>query len=172
MRRAWQLPLIAVFLALPAWAQQTPAPVFEISGTYSYVRISDTKTNYNGASLSFALNAKPWLGVVADIGGYHEATLQGFPSGNLVSYLFGPRISYRKGERIAPFAQVLLGGVYDTVSAQNALAIAPGGGFDLKVTPHVALRLGEVDYLMTRFGRQTQNNLRFSTGIVFRFGGQ
>jgi hypothetical protein len=110
--------------------------------------------------------------VVADFGGYHEARPQGFPSGNLVTYLFGPRVSYRKDERITPFAQVLLGGAYDTVVAKSALAIAPGGGFDLKVTPRVALRLGEVDYLMTRFGQQTQNNLRVSAGIVFRFGGE
>lgn len=170
-RISWLL-LSVLLLGIPSFAQQVPAPTFEISGTYSYLRISSTKTNFNGASMSFALNPKPWLGLVADIGGYHEATPQGFPSGNLVSYLFGPRISYRKDERITPFAQILLGGVYDTVVAESAMAIAAGGGFDLKVAPHVAIRLGEADYLMTRFGRQTQNNVRISTGIVFRFGGE
>ena len=50
-----------------------------------------------------------------------------------------------------------------------------GGGVDVKASEHVAIRLGQVEYLMTRFketsaSRQTQNNLRFSTGIVYRFG--
>jgi predicted metalloprotease with PDZ domain len=50
---------------------------------------------------------------------------------------------------------------------------------DLKVSNHVAVRLGQADYLYTKhdfsFGvpgvSDHQNNLRFSTGVVFRFGG-
>jgi len=49
-----------------------------------------------------------------------------------------------------------------------------GGGLDANPTRHIGLRLGQVEYLMTRFkeatpNRVTQNNLRFSTGIVFRW---
>ena len=49
-----------------------------------------------------------------------------------------------------------------------------GGGLDYKLTDHFAVRPVKVDYLMTRFsetgtGANTQNNLRVSTGIVFRF---
>jgi hypothetical protein len=121
--------------------------------------------------MSFAVNPKPWLGIVGDIGGYHEAAPQGFPSGNLVSYLFGPRVSFRRDSRITPFAQVLFGGAYDTTSGQTALAMTAGGGFDLKIAPHVAIRLGQGEYFMTRFGGSTQNNVRISTGLVFQFGG-
>jgi len=171
MRRVPWLMFGVLLFALPSFAQQTtPAPYIEISGTYSYVRISSTKTNYNGASMSFAVNPKPWLGIVGDIGGYHEAAPQGFPSGNLVSYLFGPRLYYRTQSSITPFAQVLFGGAYNTTSGQSALAMTAGGGFDLKIADHVSLRLGQGEYFMTRFGSYTQNNLRISTGIVFTFG--
>lgn len=54
-----------------------------------------------------------------------------------------------------------------------------GGGLDITLHRHVALRLFQAEYLMTRFkdssilaGRTArQNNVRLSTGIVFRFGG-
>lgn len=164
--------LLALLLfSLPSFAQNE-APVLEVSGTYSYVRFSSTKSNFNGGSASFALNPTSWLGLVADFGGYHESVSAGFDSANLVTYLFGPRLSYRGKERITPFVQVLFGGAYDTLIARSALALAAGGGCDVKVAPHVALRLAQAEYFMTRFGQQTQNNVRISTGIVFQFGGR
>jgi hypothetical protein len=49
-----------------------------------------------------------------------------------------------------------------------------GGGVDARVQTHFSIRILEVDYLMTRFERTVntpgyQNNVRVSTGIVFRF---
>jgi hypothetical protein len=49
-----------------------------------------------------------------------------------------------------------------------------GGGVDYRLTNRFAIRPVKVDYLMSRFsetesGGNTQNNLRVSTGIVFRF---
>jgi opacity protein-like surface antigen len=172
MRRIPWLIIALLLVCLPSFAQQPPppTPVFDISGTYSYVRVGSTASNYNGASASFALNVNHWLGVVGDFGGYHEAVMSGFDSSNLITYLFGPRVSYRSEERVTPFVQVLFGGAYDTYIARSALAMTAGGGLDYKVAPHVSLRLAQVEYLMTRFGQQTQNNLRVSTGIVFHLG--
>jgi hypothetical protein len=170
MRRILLLALGVLLASVPSFAQKEPVPFIDVSGTYSYVRISSTKTNYNGASMSFALNPKSWFGIVGDIGGYHQAAPQGFESNNLVSYLFGPRLSYRTTSRITPFAQVLFGGIYATMSGQTALAMTAGGGFDLKISPRVSIRLAQGEYLMTRFGGSTQNNIRISTGLVFHFG--
>lgn len=167
MRRIPLLALAVLLLSLPCFAQE-PMSLFDVSGTYSYVRFE--KSNYNGASVSFALNTNRWLGLVADVGGYHQAVKSGFKSSDLVSYLFGPRLSYRTEERITPFAQVLLGGVYDTAISRNTIALSAGGGFDVKIDPHVSLRLAQADYLLTRFGEQTQNSVRLSTGLVFHFG--
>jgi opacity protein-like surface antigen len=63
-----------------------------------------------------------------------------------------------------------------TSGTENAFAMTVGGGVDYRLTDHFAVRPVKVDYLMTRFGEtgtgtgtNTQNNLRVSTGIVFRF---
>jgi outer membrane protein OmpA-like peptidoglycan-associated protein len=66
------------------------------------------------------------------------------------------------------------------LGSENAFATMLGAGFDIKLSRHVALRLFEGDFLLTHFrdpfstggqGRGWQKNVRFSTGIVFRFGG-
>lgn len=48
-----------------------------------------------------------------------------------------------------------------------------GGGVDAAITRNFAVRVAQLDYLPTRFSlglEDRQNNLRFSTGVVFRFG--
>lgn len=170
MRRIPWLILALCLSCLSTFAQPRPTPVVDLSGTYSYVRFSSTKSNFNGGSLSLAVNPNNWLGLVADFGGYHEAVKSGFESSNLISYLFGPRVSYRRDERITPFAQVLFGGTYDTYVGRSALAMTAGGGFDVNIDPRVSLRLVQAEYFMTRFGQQTQNNVRISAGLVFHFG--
>ncbi len=169
MRRILWFLAGVLFICLPASAQKE-APVFEVSGTYSYLYASETKSNFNGGSGSFALNVHPWLGLVADVGGYHQSVGVGAKSTNIVTYLFGPRLYYREDRRVTPYVQVLFGGAYDTRRDASTLAMSAGGGFDVRVAPHVALRVAQAEYLLTRFGTSTQNNLRVSTGIVFQFG--
>jgi hypothetical protein len=138
---------------------------------------------------------------VTDFGGYADTqiTLTGpgatpagtFNSkGDAYSLLFGPRISFRQHERFVPFVQVLAGGIQASpvtlqsctaacipLPQQSSFAMTAGGGLDLKVSHRVALRLFQAEYLMTRFADTTtfvstrQNDLRLSTGLVFRFGG-
>jgi opacity protein-like surface antigen len=156
----------------------------------------------NGGSTSIAFNFNRYLGIVGDFGGFNDSQLllagPGEPSsavdssGTAYTYLFGPRFSYRKHERFTPFAQVLFGGIHASdvtlssgcggpgctpLPAENSFAMTAGGGLDLKVTHHIALRLIQAEYLMTRFenratgGAATQNDMRLSAGLVFRFGG-
>ena len=118
------------------------------------------------------------------------------------TFLFGPRVAAR-GDRVTPFAHALFGGAHisrDFVvtpvtpvppgigpvafdASETAFAMAVGGGVDIKLTDHVALRAIQADYLMTRFdegrvitpfgqfpGSGSQHNARISVGVVFRFG--
>lgn len=184
MRKAWCLFGLVLLLAVSAAAQDNPkADVFL---GYSYVRANPGSTsgipgfNLNGGSANVAFNATPTFGVVADFGGYHVGNIGGVPaSGAIYSYLFGPRISFR-GDRVTPFAQALFGGAHATAGAAgtsataNTFAMALGGGLDVKATEHVAVRLVQAEYLMTRFdvtgtGRTNQNNARISAGIIFRW---
>ena len=53
-------------------------------------------------------------------------------------------------------------------ASDTAFATALGGGLDYHLVPLVSWRL-QGDYLQTRFFGNTQNNGRFSTGIVLNF---
>jgi hypothetical protein len=52
--------------------------------------------------------------------------------------------------------------------------MALGGGVDVRISKHLGLRLGEFDYVGTRFSNyweaHNQNNFRYSAGFVFTFG--
>jgi outer membrane protein OmpA-like peptidoglycan-associated protein len=68
-------------------------------------------------------------------------------------------------------------------STQNAAALAVGGGIDIRLSHHIAIRPIELDYVPTNFSpfnvaglgsrnnATWQQNLRYSAGVDFRFGG-
>jgi len=156
----------------------------------------------NGGSASLAFNFNRFIALVADVGGYDDSQLQlagtgaNQPitvnaSGTAFTYLFGPRFTLGKEKRVSVFAQVLAGGVHASavtvancttactpLPAQNALAMTGGGGVDIRLTHHIALRPIQAEYMLTRFAAVTsgsstnQNDLRLSSGLVFRFGGK
>ncbi len=50
-----------------------------------------------------------------------------------------------------------------------------GGGLDIGLTRHIALRALEADYYLTRFDNGTndhQNHLRIAVGVMVRLGGR
>ena len=62
-------------------------------------------------------------------------------------------------------------------NSRNAFGMALGGGVDYRLTNRFSIRPLQVDYLLTRFregtsataGRESQNNLRASAGVVIHF---
>ena len=105
--------------------------------------------------------------------------------------LFGPQFTLRR-EKISPFAHFLFGVVHVNQSgtttipfppplppqpipltfhfseSTNNLAVAAGGGADFRLSERIAWRV-QADYLVTQISSRTQNDLRLSTGLVFRF---
>jgi len=167
---------LAILFSLPVLAQDNNNK-FEIFGGYQYTRVSPgpgfSGVNLNGWNASATYNAKNWLGATADFSsGY--GTAQGVNS-HLTNFLFGPTVSYSKADHFKPFAHVLFGvsetgGALENVSAPtSAFAWALGGGVDANITRHVALRLFQADYFMSRFNSQDQNNTKISSGFVYRF---
>lgn len=185
MRKLWCLFALGLLFAVSASAQDSPK--VETFVGYSYVRFNPGSTsgltglNLNGGGANVAFNPSHVFGIVADFGGTHTGNVSGpGSSGTLYTYLFGPRFSYRRSNRFTPFGQILVGGAHGsasfgvTTAAVNSFAMSFGGGLDVKVTDHIAVRPAQVDYLMTRFdltgtGRTAQNNLRYSAGVVFRW---
>jgi len=178
------LAVLSLF-GVTARAQET-APKVDVFAGYSYLQANPgvngvDSFHLHGGSASIAYNYREWLSGVADFGGYNNGNiLNTGASGTLSTYLFGPRVSYRHLRRITPFGQVLFGvahansSAFGTGSSQSAFAMTAGGGVDYKLFDHFAIRPFQAEYLMTRFGvgttgKQTQNNVRISTGFVFRF---
>jgi hypothetical protein len=165
MMRTIGLLLGVLFVALLPAAAQDKVEVF---GGYSYMRFRPgTDLNLNGWEASAQYKFRDWIGGVADFDGHY-----GSPSGvgtSVYSYLFGPQVSLPS--RVSPFAHVLLGGAHFSAAGfgDSAFAMAIGGGIDTEIKQGISWRIIQGDYLLTRFGSQTQNNGRISTGVVFRF---
>ena len=126
-------------------------------------------------------NAKSWLGVVGDLGGFYATSSgNGSFAGGVFSYLLGPRVNFRHG-RFTPFVQALFGGVRTTdgiaqsTGTEKNFAMTAGGGMDFKVSRHVSVRPIQAEYFMTKIPdglNNRQDNLRIGTGIVLRLGRQ
>jgi len=178
---------LACAFAGNARAQQASGltPQFEVSGEYSYIRANAANSgggyNLNGGSASLAYNFSDRIAVVGDVGAYRFGGLPSGLTSTMYTYLFGPRYTFRKITRVTPFAQVLLGGGRLNASSgglnagENGFSMAIGGGLDLPLRRRFSVRLIQAEYLLTRFdstsgASATQNDVRISAGLVFRFG--
>ena len=110
--------------------------------------------------------------------------------GDMFTYLFGPviRIPIPK---VRPFAEILVGGSQTNayvnfsnainnaggnvnVGNQHPFTMALGGGLDVDAGKRLAIRLGEVDYVLSRYSNpltstNNQNNLRYCGGLILKF---
>jgi peptidoglycan-associated lipoprotein len=125
------------------------------------------------------------LGVVADVSGLHTASTGG-SSGvglDMVTATFGPRYTWSPAHRrYAIFGQALVGEAHGMNSvfpnpagandSANSLALYVGGGINVRLKDHLALRVLEADWLRTQLPNATtnvQNNLRVGAGLIYRF---
>jgi len=155
-----------IVFASTARAQDTPGA--ELSAGYSYFRAGGQDgLNLHGGSVSLAGNVNHWFGVAADYGLYHTQPA-GFGGINFHTFTVGPRFSYRSSGRVTAFGQVLAGGFHGLDT--NGFAMSAGGGLDIKVSEHVAIRPVQAEYMLLRAQGDNLNCARVSAGIVFRFG--
>jgi hypothetical protein len=139
---------------------------------------------------SFELSAQVWhgLGAAANITGTNTAsTATGGPGLTMVTETFGPRYTWyrengaRKKHSLAVFGQALIGEAHGfnslfpqpagAVTDYNSFAMQVGGGVDLGLSRHFAVRAIQADWLRTQFPNSTtniQNSLRLGAGVVFR----
>jgi len=188
MKRIVCLLGLVLLFGLTASAQDVPKAEGFLG--YSYVRVNPgsgiSGLNLHGGSGQISFNATNHFGIVADFGGYHVKDTLTTPigpvsvSGNVFTYLVGPRFTHR-GERVQPFVHALFGGArasanaLGTSASENAFAMAIGGGVDVKVNDWLAVRPVQAEYLLSRFTgpsgtTESQNNFRYSAGVVLRFG--
>jgi outer membrane immunogenic protein len=197
MRKLTSTKTVASLLLALGFAMTIPLPAAAQSGSradvgvdYNYVRANGPAGGcgcfgMNGGSGWGAFNFSHSLGIVGEIASQHASNISGSGADlTLTSYLVGPRYTWAHARHIAPFAQVLLGGAHASGSlapgnsglpgSANSFAMAAGGGSDISLTRHIALRVFEADYYLTRFDNGVndhQNNLRIAAGVIIRFGG-
>jgi outer membrane immunogenic protein len=181
---------LAVMASVPSAAlAQTGA--LEAGVDYNYVRTNAPTGDCGCFSLQggngwASFNFTRHLAIVGEVAAQHASDISGSGADlTLTSYLFGPRYTLIHAGRFKPFAQLLLGGAHASGSlapgnsglsgSANSFALVAGGGLDVGLTRHIALRLFEADYYLTRFDNGTndhQNNLRIAAGLLLRFGGR
>ena len=118
----------------------------------------------------------------------------GTVSGDFFTYLFGPVIKFRP-PHVHPYFDVLAGAAHSNVygnayqticqpttsgctTAQtpdgNGFALSAGGGLDIPINRRVDFKVGEFDYLYTRFTNifndAGQNNFRYLGGLNINMG--
>lgn len=193
MRRALLLLLVVCcLLNVSGWGQD-PARIQLFAG-YSH-RVRGIYQDLHGWNASLEAKLMDRLGLVADFGGAYGH--EGSDPLRIHSFVFGPRLSVasRGRESFRPFVHALFGGIRTSRTAtvfvtppcpgtqkcfpvasgtitirDGQLAIALGGGFDLRLRDSLALRLIQADYFTNRrdqtFNRW-EDNWRFSAGLVF-----
>jgi opacity protein-like surface antigen len=181
---------VVLVLAVSLNCAASDVPKAEIFGGYSFLHtntgitgISDLASlNSNGWDAAITGNFNQFLGVTAEANGEYKSENVAGASGkiHLHSFLFGPTLSLR-APKVKPFAHVLFGVSRASASADvsgigsvgsvtdNAFAMAMGGGLDVSVAPLISVRLGQLDFVRTQFGSDSQNHLRYAAGIVLKF---
>jgi outer membrane immunogenic protein len=177
--------------APPALAQSAySGHSLDVGLDYNYVRTNLPAGGcgcfaLNGGSAWVAFNFSRSLGIVGEIASQDASNISSSGADlTLTSFLAGPRYRRTVAGHFAPFVQVLLGGAHAGGSlapgnsgmpgSANAFAMIAGGGLDIGLTRHIALRAFEADYYLTRFDNGVndhQNNLRIAAGVIIRFGG-
>lgn len=185
--------LLVLCLPLAALAQEE-APKVEMFGGYSYLRVNPgggiDGISSHGFNTSLAGNITRNIGIVGEFSRFtksinisdvlDEPIFGTFEARARVStFMFGPRFTLRGGNA-EPFVHALFGGAHGKFEASAAglsesvsgvaFAYALGGGLDIKAHDNFAIRIAQLDYIQARVAGERLNNLRYSAGVVIRFG--
>src|ERR1700686_5739293 len=199
-----RLAVVAILCSMGtlAAAQDQPAPKWELFGGCSFFHpgadvhgllpggispvSSRREPNPRGAGLSLTYDFNRWFGLTLDAStdwGSGESTLgRKIDDAAFSNLSFGPKITFRSAH-FAPFLEALVGDhrlMPDTFHDIDKLGFMGGGGLDVNVSRHVALRLIRADYVMSNYRYGPSNTtastnvrgLRLQAGMVFRWGGE
>ncbi len=181
--RSYTLVLACALGLLPqaaAWAQRSPAVALTYQATRSNAGPGQCGCFFlQGGSAQVSVPVVGPLSIAGEIaGGTKSKAYLGYDV-SLITYTVGPQLRLTRG-RFEPFAEALLGGAHGSglpfgttgSTSANSFALVLGGGVDVALSAHFALRAVEADYLHTELpntGNNRQNNLRLGAGLRFRF---
>jgi hypothetical protein len=183
--------LICVALLAPAGLFAQQRPELDVAVTYSAQRgtvLGGGDFWAQGGSAEVAATFYHGLGMAMNIAGTHTSNIS--PSGvalTTVTSTFGPRYTWshplhqKSVKGFSLFGQTLIGvaqgldSVFPSPAGAQSdaqdFALQAGGGVDLLLSRHFAVRALQADWVRTQFpngASNVQNNLRLGAGIVFR----
>lgn len=168
--------VVVVLGVLLASVAAQDVPKAEVFGGYQFTHVSSggDSVNFNGWNASVTGNVNKWFGITGDFSGAYKS--ESGASLHIYSYTFGPTISLKHDGTVNPFVHALFGGATASASlngsgaSTNGFTVMAGGGVDAKMSPRLAVRLFQADWVYYHFeGVGESKNVRISTGIVFRF---
>ena len=181
--------LLALTIATGSLAAQSHDQPLRKGSDVAFTYVA-TRGNIAGAGsfwmqgAGFQFHAPVWrgVGVVADLAGTHAASIQSTGAGlDLLTLSFGPRYTWSHS-KVSMYGQVLAGAAFGfhsifpssqgVSSSAKGLAVLTGGGVNLALQHHLAVRLIEAGWLRTQLPNGTsnvQNDLRIGFGVVLRF---
>jgi outer membrane protein OmpA-like peptidoglycan-associated protein/opacity protein-like surface antigen len=192
--------ILCTFTTLAA-AQDQPAPKWELYGGYSFFHpgadvhgqlpgallplSSRLEANPRGAGASLTYDFNHWFGWTLDTSthwGSGEASVPRRIDDAAFSNLsMGPKVTFRSNH-FSPFLEVLVGDhrlMPDAFHDIDKLGFMFGGGLDINLSRHVALRLIRADYVYSNYQygaaavtpRTEIRGVRLQAGLNFMFGG-
>ena len=184
-----------------AAAQDQPAPKWELYGGYSafypgcdlhgllpggVVPVSSCLAwNPRGVGASITYNFNRWLGLTVDSSGQWGSGETGLVARIDRSEFFnisaGPKMTFRT-HYFSPFLEVLVGEHRlrsEVFGSNDKVGFMAGGGLDLNLNQHFALRLIRADFVYSnhQYGPSSivpatdVRGVRLQSGVVFMFGG-
>jgi len=184
-----------------AGAQDQPTPKWELFGGYSFfypatdvhgllpgglVPVSSRlESNPRGVGAGLTYNFNRWLGLTGDFSGHWgsgETTIvKQIDDAAFYNFSVGPKLTYRT-RYFSPFVEALVGWhrlTPDLFQGDDRFGFMAGGGLDVNVNKHFALRLLRADFVFSnhQFGPSATvpatdvRGARLQSGVVFMFGG-
>ena len=203
-RAVMLLAVVAVLCSVGTFAaaQDQPAPKWELFGGYSFVYpgadvhgllplgvspvSSRLEANPRGVGASLTYDFNRWFGLTGDISGHWGSGESGLNNriddAEFYNLSVGPKVTFRSAH-FSPFLEALVGDHRlepEAFHDIDRLGLMFGGGLDVNVTRHFALRLLRADYVMSsyRYGPSTTTpstdlrGVRLQSGLVFMWGGE
>lgn len=177
--------------------QDTYTHKYEVYGGGGYLRFTPgpdlQHLNEAAWNAGFTDYVKGKIGVTADFRGYYGTAFtyvnqyQVFnPSISQYTFMAGPQVRLLERLHWGISGNVLAGGGHGNFSTNTGglpgtlIGLYPDGTvFNLSVSAPIDYNLGPTfairltpNYLMSRYGSETQNNLGWNIGVVWRFGRQ
>src|ERR1700691_1360099 len=199
-----RLAMVAVLCSVGtlAAAQEPPPPKWELYGGYSAFYpgcdihgllpgavapvSSCLKWNPRGAGATLTYDFNRWFGLSVDSSGQWGSGESGVAARidrvEFFNLSAGPKLTFRR-RGFSPFAEALVGEhrlASEVFGSDYEVGFMAGGGLDLNLNRHFALRLIRADYVFSnhQYGSSSAvpatniRGARLQTGLVFMWGGK